>query len=64
MAQTNGASVVIAESGSTTPGFETLITQNNFKSDNTPQPTQSINATFANEVGQEITVTVEEVVIE
>ena len=54
--QTNGASIVVAESGSTTPGFETLITQNNFKSDNTPQPTQSINATFANEDDEEITV--------
>ena len=63
--QTNGASVVVAESGSTTTGFdETLITQNNFKSDNTPQPTQSINATFANEDGDEITVTTEEITIE
>ena len=62
--QTNGASVVVAESGSTTTGFETLITQNNFKSDNTPQPTLSINATFANEDGDEITVTTEELTIE
>jgi len=45
-------------------GFETMITQNNFKSDNTPQPTQSINATFSNEDGQGISVTVEEVTIE
>ena len=64
LAQTNGASVVVAESGSTTTGFETLITQNNFKSDNTPQPTQSIAATFANEDGDEITVTTEELTIE
>ncbi len=64
LAQTNDASVVVAESGSTTPGFETLITQNNFKSDNTPQPTQSINATFANEDGDEITVDIEEIMIE
>ena len=64
LAQTNDAAVVVAESGSTTPGFETLITQNNFKSDETPQPTQSINATFANEDGDEITVTVEEITIE
>jgi len=64
LVQTNGASVVVAESGSTTTGFETLITQNNFKSDNTPQPTQSINATFVNADGQEITVTVDEITIE
>ncbi len=62
--QTNGAAVVVAESGSTTPGFETLITQNNFKSDNTPQPTQSVVATFANEDGDEITVAVDEITIE
>ncbi len=64
LAQTNGASIVVAESGSTTTGFDTLISQNNFKSDNTPQPTQSINATFANEDGDEITVTTEEITIE
>ncbi len=62
--QTNGAAVVVAESGSTTTGFETLITQNNFKSDNTPQPTQSIDATFANEDGDVITVETDEVTIE
>ncbi len=62
--QTNGASVVVVESGSTTTGFETLITQNNFKSDNTPQPTQSIDATFANEDGDDITVILEEITIE
>ena len=55
---------MVAESGSTTTGFDTLITQNNFKSDNTPQPTQSINATFANENGDDIAVTTEEVTIE
>ena len=65
LAQTNGASIVVAESGSTTTGFdETFISQNNFKSDNTPQPTQSINATFVNEDDAEITVTVEEITIE
>ena len=64
LAQTNGASVVVAESGSTTPGFDTLIAQNNFKSDNTPQPTLSIDATFANEDGDEITVEIDEVTIE
>ncbi len=62
--QTNGAAVVVAESGSTTTGFETLITQNNFKSDETPQPTLSIDATFANEDGDEVTVTTEEITIE
>jgi hypothetical protein len=62
--QSNGASVVVAESGSATTGFDTIITQNNFKSDNTPQPTQSINATFENEDGQAITIIVEEVTIE
>ena len=64
LAQTNGAAVVVAESGSTTPGFETLISQNNFKSDETPQPTQSVVATFANEDGDAITVTIEELTIE
>ena len=62
--QTNGAAVVVAESGSTTTGFDTLITQNNFKSDNTPQPTLSIDATFANEDGDAITVILEEITIE
>ena len=65
LVQTNGASVVVAESGSMTTGFEeTFISQNNFKSDNTPQPTQSINVTFVNEDGDDITVTVDEVTIE
>ncbi len=58
--QTNG----VAESGSTTTGFETLISQNNFKSDNTPQPTLSIDATFANEDGDAIEVATEEITIE
>ncbi len=62
--QTNGASIVVAESGSTTTGFDTLITQNNFKSDETPQPTLSIDATFANEDGDAIEVSVEELTIE
>ncbi len=62
--QTNGAAVVVAESGSTTTGFETLISQNNFKSDETPQPTLSIDATFANEDGDAIEVVLEEITIE
>ena len=45
-------------------GFDTLITQNNFKSDNTPQPTLSINATLANEDEDAITVEIEELTIE
>ncbi len=64
LVQTNGASIVIAPSGSTTPGFESLISQNNFKSDNTPQPSQSITAIFVNEDGVEITKPVEEITIE
>ena len=55
---------MVAESGSTTTGFDTLITQNNFKSDNTSQPTLSINATFSNEDGDAIEVTTEELTIE
>ena len=65
LAQTNGASIVVAENGSTITGFEGIfISQNNFKSDNTPQPAQPINATFVNEDDVEITVAVEEVTIE
>ena len=64
LAQTNGASIVVAESNSTTTGFETLISQNNFKSDNTPQPTLTVDATFANEDGDDITVATEEITIE
>ncbi len=62
--QSNGASIVVAESGSTTPGFETIITQNNFKSDNTPQPTQIIDATFTNEDNEVIFVSVDPITIE
>jgi alpha-tubulin suppressor-like RCC1 family protein len=64
LVQTNGSSIVIAPSGSTTPGFETLISQNNVKSDGTTQPTQSIDAIFSNADGEEIAVTVEEETIE
>ncbi len=64
LVQTNGASIVVAESGSTVRGFDQLITQNNFKSDNTPQPTRSINAIFVNEDGDEINVEVDEITIE
>ncbi len=64
LVQSNGASIVVAESGSTTRGFDRLITQNNFKSDNTPQLTKSISAAFVNEDGEEITVSIDEVTIE
>ena len=64
LAQTNGASIVVAESGSMTRGFDSLITQNNFKSDNTPQPTRSIDATFVNEDGDDITIDIDEITIE
>ncbi len=59
--QSNGSSIIIAPSGSTTPGFDTLTSQNNFKSDNTPLPTQSIDATFINADGTQLSVTIEEV---
>jgi outer membrane protein assembly factor BamB len=59
--QSNGLSVIIAPSGSTTPGFDTLTSQNNFKSDNTPLPTQSIDATFINADGTQLSVAIEEV---
>jgi len=62
--QSNNASIVIAESGSKTPGFETMIFQNNFKSDNTPQLTQNNAATFVNEDGVEITKPVDKITIE
>ena len=57
--QTNGASIVVAAGGSTTPGFESLIAWNNFKSDGTPLPAQNIDATFVNEDGVVIPVTVD-----
>ncbi len=55
--QTNEADIVVAESGSTTLGFNTLVSQNNVKSDGTEQATQSIDEIFVNEGGDEITVT-------
>jgi len=59
--QTNGAAVVVAAKEEQQPS---LISQNNFKSDHTPQPTLSIAATFVNEDGDPITVTTEELTIE
>jgi len=64
LVQVNGTSIVVAESGSTTPGFEILIMQNNVKSDSTPQPTQSNGASFINEDNAAINVTVDEITIE
>ena len=52
--QSNGTSVIVAPGSSSKSGFDTLISQNNFKSDNTSQPTQSISASFINEVGTDI----------
>ncbi len=52
--QSNGKSIIVASEGSENAGFSTLIAQNNFKSDGTPQPTQNINADFINEVGDDI----------
>ncbi len=50
--QSNGLqAILVAENDLTDPGFTTLIAQNNFKSDETPQPTQNIDVVFANEDG-------------
>ena len=38
--------------------------QNNFKLDNTPQPTLSIDATFAKEDGDAIEIAIEELTME
>ena len=62
--QTNVSSIVIAPSGLRTPSFETLISQNNVKSDGITQLTQSINATFSNTDGDVIPLTIEEETIE
>jgi len=62
--QTNGSSIVVAQSGSITPGFETLISQNNVNSEGIFQPAQRIHARFAHADGREIPVIVEEMTIE
>jgi hypothetical protein len=62
--QNNGASIIVAPGDSTNPGFEMMTSQNNFKSDGELQPTQSINATFINEMEATVAVTTEEVTIE
>ena len=52
LVQSNGLqAILVAEDDLTVAGFTTLIAQNNFKSDETPQPTQNINVAFANEDG-------------
>ena len=61
--QNNGASIIVAPGATTTPGFSTLISQNNFKSDETALPTQSITSTFVNEDGVEIFIIVVETTV-
>ena len=52
--QSNGVPIIVAPGSSIVSGFETLISQNNFKSDNTSQPTQNISASFINEDGEDV----------
>ncbi len=54
LSQSNGSSIIIAPSESTKAGFSTLISQNNIKSDNTDQPSRSIDAKFVNGEGTTI----------
>jgi hypothetical protein len=61
--QSNGASVIVSPGASTAAGFTTLISQNNFKSDETALPTQSIISPFVNEDGVEIFIVVVETTI-
>ena len=61
--QSNGVSIVVAPDGPTTPGFETLITQDNVKSDGSDQPSQGIDTTFVNGDGETINVAVEKNII-
>jgi len=62
--QTNSVSIVVAGMSSQLRGFETLIIQNNVKSDGTAQPTkQVINATFVNENGAAISFPIEKTTI-
>ncbi len=64
LTQSNGKSIIVASGGSEKGGFSTLIAQNNFKSDGTPQPTQAINATFINEDGDNVFIIVVPVTVE
>ena len=60
--QTNKAPIVVGYN----PGFDTLISQNNIKSDGTEQPAQRIFASFTTSYdrGLEVPITVEKVTIE
>ncbi len=66
LVQSNNAPIIIAPSGSETPGFETLISQDNIKSDGTLQPRQNISGevSFSNANGWKINVIVEAVTLE
>lgn len=64
LTQSNGKSIIVASGGSEKSGFSIFITQNNFKSDGTPQPTQAINATFINEDGDNVFIIVVPVTVE
>ena len=61
LAQTNRSPVIVNGSS---PGFDTLISQNNVKSDGTEQPAQRIKTSFYDEYGRKFPVTVEKVTIE
>lgn len=62
--QTNNVSVRVAAGNSQSRGFETLIIQNNVKSDGTAQPTkQVISTTFVNEDGAAISFPIEKTTI-
>jgi hypothetical protein len=58
LVQSNGASIIVAASGSDNPGFDTLITQSNFKSDGTLLPSRNIglDVSFSNINGWKINV--------
>jgi hypothetical protein len=58
--QSNGRAIIIAAGSGQSRGFDTLIYQNNVKSDGTAQPTRNvINELFNNETGAPLTVNIE-----
>lgn len=58
--QSNGRSIIIAPGGGQNHGFDTLIYQNNVKSDGTPQSTRNvINELLNYENGAPLTVPIE-----
>ena len=61
--QSNGSSIIVALNSTTIPGFNTLISQNNIKSNYITQPTQSIDASFVNEEGTEVFIIVVETTV-